>query len=211
MSDRPTEAEARSEYLRERSKMDNPVWIKRIHRRDMFAFVSEFSVRTVLNYEEIMFLSQFHKHPPFFQSQRLPRRVLEVRDHIKESDLFSCSLDARYLFLICLPERIQVIIMGYASDIGTIGTERLKGSEIRRIRSKYHIAGIDHDPRAHIDSLLGRRCYLHPFHRHSITLCNSLTKLRNSLSRTILERLSLILVDDLGHRPADIFQRKGLG
>ena len=71
MSNCPAETETGSEYLRERPQMDHAVRRKRIHCRHRFSFISEFPVRTVLHYKEIVFRSQIHKHLSFLQGKRL--------------------------------------------------------------------------------------------------------------------------------------------
>ena len=123
MSYCPTEPESGSEDLRERTEIYDPVRIKRVQRRYMLTFVPEFAVRTVLDYKEIIFLSQGNQHLPLLQCQGLSGRILEVRNHIEELYLLAFGLYLSDFRFIGLPESIKIFAMAYASYISTVGLE----------------------------------------------------------------------------------------
>ena len=99
------------------TKVNHPVRIKGIHRRNMFSFVAEFAIRAVFHDKEIMFLSQRNQHLPFLQGQGLSGRILEIRNHIEELNSLSLSLDLLQDRFIGLSEGFKVIVVGNASDV----------------------------------------------------------------------------------------------
>ena len=86
----------------------------------MLTFISEFPVRAVLDDKEIVFIGQSRQHAPFFQGQRLARRILEIGDHIQELDLLPLSLDLLQNINISCPELGRILLMSHSSDISTV-------------------------------------------------------------------------------------------
>ena len=93
---------------------------ERIHRRNMLSCIPELAVRAVLNDQKTMLTGKTGQHFPFLQRQGLPRRILEIRNHVQELDLLALSLDLGDCVLIGLTENIDIVIMDDSYDLGTV-------------------------------------------------------------------------------------------
>ena len=70
-----------------------------------------------------MFPSQGDKHLSFLEGQGFSRRILKIRNHVKELDSLSIGLDLSYDILITVTEGIEIIIMGNTPYVCPIRTE----------------------------------------------------------------------------------------
>src|SRR4029078_5245501 len=77
-------AYARCDQLRERAHVQNSMRRERIERRLVLAAVAQQSVRRVFQQQKVVLLRQIDQAPTLARRASGPRRILEVRNHVKE-------------------------------------------------------------------------------------------------------------------------------
>ena len=151
MSSYPTKTQTGAEYFGESAKEHYQAFgIHGFQGRQDFTFETQFAVRIIFQYRQVVFINNFHKFLTAFHRPGTTSRVLEVRNYIDEFAVRSGFQNFVQFF------RQQTAIIGRNFYEGRfISVESVKCAQVRGAFAQNNIARVQEQFACEVKALLG--------------------------------------------------------
>ena len=151
VSSYPTKTQTGAEYFGESAKEHYQTFgVQRFQGRQDFAFKTQFAVRIIFQYRQVVFINNFHKFLTAFHRPGTTSRVLEVRNYIDKFAVGSGFQNFVQFF------RQQTAIIGRNFyEGGFISVESVECAQIRGAFAQNNVARVQEQFASKVEALLG--------------------------------------------------------
>ena len=212
-SERPADAEARGERLRERAEVDDAVLLDRAHRVRRRAVEVQQAVGVVLEHEDAVGPADLEDLESALPRERHAGRVRVVRDRVQELDPLAGLLEARDVLAQRLGDEAE-LIHRHVLHVGLVRLEHDHRGHVARALGDHDVARVDEQLRDELEGVLragGDDDVIHTapdaLERHHLE--DVLTQRRRALAGAVLQRLRPVVAHDALHRRLDELLRQG--